>query len=102
MRGSELCSTELPEAIKVGKIHSQVDGYCPRLSFSRCRSVEQLQYLLELGFICPQIARVLGVSLSTVLDYHSIIGLGFICTQIASVLGVSLSTAQMEIPVDQL
>ncbi len=28
--------------------------------------VDQLQYLLELGFSCPQIANVLSVSLSTV------------------------------------
>ena len=84
MRASELCSTQLLEAVAVGlsllenvqdSQSSLVNnyGYRPGFSFNHSRGrprleipINQLQYLLELGFSCPQIASVLGVSLSTV------------------------------------
>ena len=84
MRASELCSTQLLEAVAVGlsllenvqdSQSSLVNnyGYRPGFSFNHSRGrprleipFNQLQYLLELGFSCPQIASVLGVSLSTV------------------------------------
>ena len=84
MRASELCSTQLLEAVAVGlsllenvqdSQSSLVNnyGYRPEFSFNHSRGrprleipINQLQYLLELGFSCPQIASVLGVSLSTV------------------------------------
>ena len=82
MRASDQCSTELLEAVGVGLSllqdiqHSIEEGnarYEPPLLVNGLRgrprldvTNQQLQYLLELGFSCPQIASVLGVSLSTV------------------------------------
>ena len=83
MRASELCSTQLLEAVGMGLslLENVQDsqssrssyGYRPRLSSNHSRGrprleipINQLEYLLELGFSCPQIATVLGVSLSTV------------------------------------
>lgn len=83
MRASDRCSTKLLEDVGVGLSLLQDEqnsveegsgfGYKPQLLVSSLKgrpgleiSNDQLQYLLQLGFNCPQIAGVLGVSLSTV------------------------------------
>jgi len=82
LRASDQCSTEVLESVGVGLSLlvsvQDVDlgrgnGYVPRRLLNQNRgrprlgiSADQLQYLLELGFTCPQIASVLGVSLSTI------------------------------------
>ena len=82
MRASHQCTTQQLEAVGVGlrllqdaqySIEENRVGYEPQFLVNGLRgrprldiSNDQLQYLLELGFSCPQIANVLGVSLSTV------------------------------------
>jgi hypothetical protein len=76
------CSTQVLDAIGQGltlleEIESSssliVGGYVPQLASENRRgrprlniTKEQIEYLLNLGFSCPKIADVIGVSLSTV------------------------------------
>ena len=82
IRASDQCTTQQIEAVGVGLsllqdaqnlIEEGSVGYEPHLLVNGLKgrprleiSNDQLQYLLELGFSCPQIANVLGVSLSTI------------------------------------
>ena len=74
------CNNEVLETIGIGLSLLQelqdvvnTDGYAPQLLTETCRGrprldikKEQLEYLLHMGFSCPKIAAVIGVSLSTI------------------------------------
>lgn len=82
LRASSMCSSETLEAVGIGltllqNVQNSSEergsdyrpGLLPASSRGRPRldvSSTQLEYLLHLGFSCPQIAGLLGVSLSTI------------------------------------
>ena len=82
LRASTMCSSETLEAVGIGltllqNVQNSFEerssdyrpGLLPTISRGRPRldvSNTQLEYLLHLGFSCPQIASLLGVSLSTI------------------------------------
>ncbi len=55
-RGSDICSMQASRVLHIGSTGR------PRLDISE----QQLEYLLRIGFSCPQIASVIGVSSSAI------------------------------------
>ena len=81
----------------------QSDGYSPETIISRGRPKfavceQQLQHLLQLGFDCPTIASVLGVSLRTVRRRMSEFGLS-VSSVYTSISDADLESAVQEVKV---
>ena len=88
----DICSNEVLEAVGMGltllqdlntsKRMENECGYIPQVLMENCRGhpkwnikQEQLECLLHLGFSCPRVADLLGVSLSTIRRRMSEFGL---------------------------